>query len=61
MKEKLLTSGEAGRAANLSAETIRLYEREGKLKAIKTAGGMRLFRESDIAELVQKRKTASKQ
>jgi len=57
--EKLLTSGEAGRVLNLSAESIRAYERGGKLKAFKTERGMRLFRESDIRAFAAQREVAS--
>ena len=49
---KLLTVTEAAQAANLSAETIRSYERRGKLRAIKVGSkGMRLFNELDILGL----------
>ncbi len=53
--EKLLTSGEAARLLGLSAESVRAYERQGKLTARKTERGLRLFKESDIRDLAAAR------
>jgi DNA-binding transcriptional MerR regulator len=54
--EKFLLASEAGRLAGYSAENIRVLERAGKLKALKTAGGVRLFAREDIDRLAQQRK-----
>ena len=54
MNERLLGATEAGRILQKSAESVRAYERKGKLHAIKTARGMRLFRESDVRALAAK-------
>ena len=37
-----------------SGEMVRHYERTGKLVAIKTASGRRLFRAEDVQELARK-------
>jgi DNA-binding transcriptional MerR regulator len=44
----------AGKILNKSAETVRFYHRTGKLAAIRTADGTRLFRESDVKALAAK-------
>jgi excisionase family DNA binding protein len=49
--EKLLTTGEAAKVANRSSEMIRAYERSGRLKAMRTQRGLRLFRASDVQKL----------
>ena len=50
----LLTS-EAARLLEVSAETIRLWERSGRLPAIKTALGIRLFDYDAVLELARER------
>lgn len=46
------TIGKAARAANLSIDTVRFYERSGLLKPPpRTAGGYRLYRQDDIDRL----------
>jgi len=55
MNRAPLTVGEAARALGLSPDSIRLYEREGKLAAVKTSGGMRLFDPRDVEALRQSR------
>ena len=53
LEQYTITVSEAGRIINKSAETVRAYERAGRLPAIKTARGMRLFRESDVRALAR--------
>jgi len=53
--DSLLTCGEAAKILNRSSESVRAYEREGKLPAIKTGRGFRLFREADVVEFRRKR------
>lgn len=48
MEEYKNTVSEAARILNCSAESIRAYERKGKLIVLKTTGGMQLFRENDL-------------
>ncbi len=46
------TIGKAARAASLSIDTVRFYERSGLLKPPpRTAGGYRLYRQDDIDRL----------
>lgn len=46
------TIGKAARAANLSIDTVRFYERSGLLRPPpRTAGGYRLYRQDDIDRL----------
>jgi len=52
--EKLLTSGEVAHMISRSAETVREYERQGRISAIRTNRGQRLFRESDAMQLAEK-------
>lgn len=47
-------TSEAARLLGKSEQTVRAYERTGKLPAIKTSFGKRLFLESDVKELAQK-------
>jgi len=44
----LLSVSEAARILDVAASTIRNYEREGKLPARKTEGGVRLFERETI-------------
>jgi len=52
--DELLMVTSAGRILNRSAETVRFYERTGRLAAIRTADGTRLFRQSDVEALAAK-------
>jgi len=47
----LLTVSDAARVLNRSADTVRTYERQGKLPAQRTRGGLRLFKASDVERL----------
>ena len=44
VEEYKITMNEARRILHYSAESIRAYERKGKLTAVKIVRGMRLFR-----------------
>ena len=50
---RLLMVTDATRILGKSSETVRHYERTGKLPAMKTANGRRLFREDDVKELAR--------
>ena len=52
--DNLLMVSQVGRMLNRSAESVRSYEKAGKLPAIRTSDGKRLFRESDVRELAAK-------
>ena len=48
--ENYLTCNDAAKVAEVSPDSIRLYEKTGKLAAIKTASGIRLFRKRDVEQ-----------
>ena len=54
IRDQLLMATGAARILNRSAETVRFYERTGRLAAIRTAGGKRLFRQSGVEALAAK-------
>jgi len=62
IETNFLQVGEVARQINRSSECVRLYERQGKLPAIKTSRGVRLFNKLDVdrfaAQLVQKKAAA---
>ena len=55
-----LTISQAARSVGVSTDTIRLYERMGRLPALRTAGGYRLFAPSDVERLVRERAAQKK-
>ncbi|MEW5954680.1 MAG: helix-turn-helix domain-containing protein [Bacillota bacterium] len=44
--EKLLTTNQLAKLLNVWPETLRRWEREGKLKPLRTPGGHRRYKES---------------
>ena len=58
-EEQFMSSHDARRIAGVSPATVRLWANPGKLAAIRTSGGMRLFRRSEVEAVVQKRKESS--
>ena len=54
MSEWMLTN-EAAQALEVSPETVRVFHRTGLLPATRTAGGVRLFRRSDVEALARER------
>ena len=50
-----LTVGEVARAIDRSPDTVRRYEREGRLKAVRIASGQRLFRRGDVERFLRER------
>jgi DNA-binding transcriptional MerR regulator len=49
--DELLMATGAAKILNRSAEAVRFYERTGRLPAIRTADGTRLFRVQDVEAL----------
>ena len=49
--EKLITTSEAAKVLDLSADSVRKFEREGILSAIKVGKGQRLFAKSEVEKL----------
>ena len=52
----LLTTSGTARLLELSSESVRAYERAGKLPATRTESGMRLFRRADVERLAAARR-----
>lgn len=52
---QLLTTSDAARRLGLSAAMVRWLERQGRIAAIKTASGTRLFLMSEIARYATER------
>jgi excisionase family DNA binding protein len=50
---ELLTTSDAARVLGRAADTVRFYERTGRLKAQRTPGGQRLFKVKDVQALAQ--------
>jgi excisionase family DNA binding protein len=55
MNEQLLSTGDVARRLGVSSEFIRKLAREGKLAAMRTAGGQRIFRNEDVERLAADR------
>src|SRR5882672_11400947 len=51
-KKRLLSVGAVASRAGVTADTVRLWEREGRLRAARTPGGQRRFREEDVDALL---------
>jgi excisionase family DNA binding protein len=51
--EQLLTTADAARLANVAGETIRGWANTGKLPAIRTVSGVRLFRRTDVERVMR--------
>ena len=52
---RFLLTNDAARLLNVSPQTIRVWERAGRLAAVKTAGGVRLFDRRDVERLARER------
>lgn len=48
MQSRFVLTSEAARILGVSAQSVRQWERLGRLHATKTAGGVRLFARSDV-------------
>lgn len=53
--EALLPIGEAARLLGVSVETVRRWDRLGQIASIRTIGGQRRFRRSEINSLTEAR------
>lgn len=51
----LMITGEVARLGEVDSETVRYWERTGKLPAIKTPTGRRLFRQEDVEKFLAQR------
>jgi excisionase family DNA binding protein len=52
-----LLTNETARYLGVSPQTIRVWERLGKIQALTTAGGMRLFHRGDVERLARERQS----
>jgi molybdopterin-binding protein len=52
--------GEAAAALGVRVETLRRWEREGKLRTTRTTGGQRVVPASEVARLLAERRTQTK-
>lgn len=59
MQNELLTVFTVAQLLNRSPSTVRKYEAEGKLKALRTSAGDRLFRRGTVERFLTKRKATS--
>lgn len=50
--DELLTPAQASALIGVSVQTLRRYDREGRLPAARTPGNQRRFRRSDVLGLV---------
>jgi len=55
-KSLLMTTSSAARLLGVSAECVRAYERSGRLPAIRTENGFRLFQRADLERLAKQRR-----
>jgi excisionase family DNA binding protein len=55
MQNELLTVFTVAQILNRSPSTIRKYEGEGRLKAVRTSAGARLFRRADVERFMKHR------
>jgi len=60
IKDELLSPYDASKIADVSSQTVRSWADQGKLSVIRTAGGMRLFKRSEVEALVVERKKDKK-
>jgi len=51
MMERLITVSAAANQLGVTKKTLQVWDREGKLVALRTAGGHRRYRQSDIEKL----------
>jgi len=54
-QDEFLTVSDAAREASLSKDSIRDYVDKGKIKAVRTAGGIRLIPRAEVAKFVRER------
>jgi excisionase family DNA binding protein len=61
MKEQdFLSTYDASKILGVSPETVRSWNRSGRLNATRTAGGMRLFQRDEVEKIAEKRSQESK-
>jgi excisionase family DNA binding protein len=58
--DDLMTVADAAEILGLSVDMVRLLERSGRLPALRTTRGIRLFRRADVDRLAEERKRGRK-
>jgi DNA-binding transcriptional MerR regulator len=53
--DTLLLTSDVARLAAVSGETVRQWERQGRLSALRTLTGVRLFTGRDVSRLLEER------
>jgi|Tabmets5t2r1_1033131.scaffolds.fasta_scaffold79062_2 excisionase family DNA binding protein len=53
--EEFLTTRDVSRLLDVSTEWVRALERQGRLPALKTRSGQRLFKAADVEHFAQER------
>ncbi len=56
---EFLKTGDVAKLLCVSESTVRLWEKEGMLRAVRTAKGQRLFRRDDVEKLRPKEATSA--
>lgn len=51
--QELLPIGEAARILGVSVETVRRWDKAGKIASVRTLGGQRRFRRGELEALVE--------
>lgn len=59
--ERLVTIGQVAKQLNVTLKTLRLWDESGELKAIRTPGKHRMYRQSDIDTFLGIQKTESEE
>jgi excisionase family DNA binding protein len=54
----LMTKADAAQVLHVTPETVLNLERRGRLRALRTRGGVRLFDSADVERLAQERAAA---
>jgi DNA-binding transcriptional MerR regulator len=54
--DDLLLTNEVARLLDVSPQTVRLWERTGRLAATKTTKGVRLFKRGNVEDLARERR-----
>lgn len=60
MTNKFMTPSRVSKLAGVTPSAVRLWERDGRLSAIRTAGNFRLFREEDVRRFLEERRARRK-
>lgn len=58
MNTTLILASEAARILDVAAETVRYFERTGRLSAQRTSNGVRLFNRDEVARMAAERTAA---